>query len=224
MHEPDLSRLCSDAEALPAEAEFAALIARSRHGDRDALGTLLLRCEPRLRRIIRIRLGAELRRRVESMDILAQAQTVAFTKLGEDSSLSFERSSDFLHWLVQIALNRINDTFDYHRAQRREAGREIPIDTGSDSSSERLQLVMSEDASPEEQAWRAELRGLLDATVADLPEDQREVVLMRDYEGCEWDEIAAAIGPRSVAASKQLHARAWIEIRKRMRPRLRGMV
>jgi DNA-directed RNA polymerase specialized sigma24 family protein len=56
-----------------------------------------------------------------------------------------------------------------------------------------------------------------------LPENYREVVLLRDYHGAEWDEVARALAVPGVHAAQQLHQRAWIRVRLLAAPRLAGL-
>ena len=62
--------------------------------------------------------------------------------------------------------------------------------------------------------------GLETAAVSQLPDHYREVVFLRDYAKADWEEIRKTLDKPSVPAAKQLHQRAWIEIRKIARPRL----
>ena len=70
--------------------------------------------------------------------------------------------------------------------------------------------------------FRKELEALFDAAVNELPDDQREVVIQRDYCGLEWDEVAANVGRDNAHAARQLHQRAWISLRRTLGPKLRS--
>jgi DNA-directed RNA polymerase specialized sigma24 family protein len=74
---------------------------------------------------------------------------------------------------------------------------------------------------PDEKAMLNEVRDLLDEEVARLPDDQRRVVILRDYCGEDWERIAAELD-REKAATRQLHQRAWIQLRRALRPKLEG--
>ena len=45
-----------------------------------------------------------------------------------------------------------------------------------------------------------------------LPEDYREVILLRDFAGAPWEEVAQALGKPSAGAARMLHARAMAEL------------
>ena len=59
-------------------------------------------------------------------------------------------------------------------------------------------------SSPSEDAARGELRRRLESAVAALPEDQREIFLMKYVAGMRHGEIARALGTSSVAVSQKL--------------------
>ncbi len=59
--------------------------------------------------------------------------------------------------------------------------------------------------SPEELASRVEQHSLLESALAALPEDEREVVLLRDVEGLSGEETATAAGLTLPAMKSRLH-------------------
>lgn len=192
------------------------LLARAQAGDDAARDELVERYQERLLRIVRVRLGPRgrgLRRFLESTDVAQETWRAALAGLG---GLRLGEGGDLSRWLARIATNEIRDLVDHVRAQRRARERERALE--SPSRIEPADSVPGPDALAE----RAELGELLDATVSELPEDQREVVLLRDYCGADWASIAERLGRPSVHAAQQLHQRAWIQVRRRLGPRLRG--
>ncbi|MBI3931988.1 MAG: protein kinase [Acidobacteria bacterium] len=101
------------------------LLARAREGSPEALGELLSRCGERLLALIRLRLGPTLRAQLESRDIL-QASLVKAIE-GFDTFAGAERAS-LMAWLARIAENEIRDRADFHRRQRRDAARDVPLE------------------------------------------------------------------------------------------------
>ena len=59
--------------------------------------------------------------------------------------------------------------------------------------------------SPEELTSRLERQALLERALAAIPEDEREVVVLRDVEGLSGDEAAAAVGLSLPALKSRLH-------------------
>ena len=210
-----LSRSLSPDE-LPDPRRSLDLLELAQAGDRAALEELIARYQERLRRIVRIQLGSSLlRREYDSMDIVQSTFRSALPKIGE---LRPHSAAGLLQWLALIATNKIRDAFDRMTSAKRDAGRERSMGSASES---RADLPAAGDAPPDEQALLAEIRDLLDQEVALLPEDQRRVVVLRDYCGEGWERIAAEL-ERDGGAARQLHQRAWIQLRKALRPKLEG--
>ena len=58
------------------------------------------------------------------------------------------------------------------------------------SSALRDRLPEEKEGDPSSEILRKEREGLVQTAIADLPPDQRQVVLLRDMEGLSYDEIA----------------------------------
>lgn len=192
------------------------LLARAQAGDATALDDLLRRYQDRVQRIVRIRLGPDLRRSVETTDLVQETFQAALRSIGE---LRVENDADLLNWLARIATNRIRDEHDRLNAQKRGSGRDRALD--GDDSRARAREPVADDTSPVEAAMRSEVREVLDRAIAELPEEYREMVLLRDYCGASWESIAERFPEKSVHAAQQLHQRAWIKVRRLAEPRLR---
>lgn len=203
---------------LPDAQSSLELLTQAQGGDDTALAELIRRYQDRLRRIIRIQIaGSPLRRDFDSMDFVQGTFQAALPKIGE---LRPNGAASLLNWLALIATNRIRDAYSWKTAQTRDMGREVEIDalaTASGSSA----LPADAGASPEQRAMMDEIRTLLDDEVARLSDDHRRVVVLRDYCGERWERVAEELG-REVGAAKQLHQRAWIELRRALRPKLEG--
>lgn len=207
-----LARSLSPAD-LPDLGRSLVLLARAQTGDRGALEDLVSRYQDRLRRIVRIQLGSSLRRQYDSMDIVQSTFAAALPKIGD---LHPRNAAGLLAWLALIATNQIRDAHDHVRAGKRDIARE-------DHAEDAQAAISSGGSRPAEQALLAEVRELLDEEVSKLPDDQRRVVVLRDYCGEDWDRIAVELD-RDNGATRQLHQRAWIRLRRVLRPRLEGHV
>ena len=190
------------------------LLARAQAGNAEALDELIRRYHERLLRIVRIRLGPTgtgLRRFLESADIAQETWKAA---LGALDDLRVRGEPDLLAWLARIATNEVRDQLDRVRAQRRSLEREQPLP--SEAGGEPI----DPHTDPGARAARGELAEILDQAIAELPEHYREVILLRDYCGSDWETIAPRVGSPSVHAAQQLHQRAWIRVRRLAAPRL----
>ena len=70
-------------------------------------------------------------------------------------------------------------------------------------------------AGPAANAERGELQAALRRAIADLPEERRVVVILRDLEGLAYDEIARALGLELGTVRSRLH-RARMDLRDKM--------
>jgi len=234
----DLLETSLPEDGQPAFNESMDLVRRFQGGDEEALNPLLERYQERLRRIVRIRLGSRLRAHVESMDIVQQANMVAMRKLSE---LQLHDNASILRWLSQIVLNQIRDVHHYFDAERRDVGRKVALDParGAGDDERPALQVAGDDPLPEELAWRSELREILDDSMTQLAEEYREIILRRDYYGEDWATIANELGylarqgeassskerlDRAIHSAQEFHRRAWIKLRRIVRPRLDGLM
>ena len=218
-HDPAelLSRSLSP-DDLPDPRRSMELLALAQAGDRRALEDLVGRYQDRIRRIVRIQLGAsDLRREYDSMDIVQSTFKAALPKIGD---LRPRSASGLLQWLALIATNKVRDLHDRQRAGKRDVALEVHLDGDPLAFGGPTQLAGG-GAAPDEQALLNEVRELLDDEVAQLPDDQRRVVVLRDYCGEDWDRIALEL-ERDNGAARQLHQRAWISLRRALRPKLAG--
>lgn len=192
------------------------LLYRAQHGDNDALNDLLARYQERLHRIVRIQLGSRLRRRYESMDFVQEAFRAALPKLAE---LKPRNNATLLQWLALIALNRIRDADDRESGGKRNMDLEVEIDADDSPGGHRERLEAG-GSLPEAKALKREVRKMLDEAISRLPDAQRRVVLLRDYIGADWSDIALELKRPTVHAARQLHQHAWIKLRRELGPKL----
>ena len=108
------------------------LAARIRTGDANALADFMQQHRPQLMAFIERQLGTALRRKVEPDDVFQETSAEAVRAL-PTAELG---DRDPFSWLCQIAERRI---IDLHRrffdAQKRDAGREVPLGAGGGTGS-----------------------------------------------------------------------------------------
>ncbi|HWX25685.1 MAG TPA: sigma-70 family RNA polymerase sigma factor, partial [Vicinamibacteria bacterium] len=99
---------------------------------------------------------------------------------------SFKREARFSSWLYQIALNLCRD-----RMRRRKGKKMVRLD---DLDAEGGGALPVEDGpSALEQVAALDLSRVMAAAVWALPEEQREVIVLKEYEGLTFLEIAEAL-------------------------------
>lgn len=197
----------------PIFTESLELIRLAQDGQVGALNDLLARYYERVRRVVRARLGPQLRSCLESGDILQETFIAAV--YGFDG-FEMRGESSLLRWLSQIAENQIRAAAAYHGAQRRDRRREEPWvrARGALDSGEVWTDLPASGPQPIELLMDDESRQRLDDLLSALRPDQREVILLRDYIGGSWKEVCEWTDGTSVDAVRLLHARALTTLAK----------
>jgi len=213
--EPD-SELDDDAISAARSQEMSntvELVRRYHEGEEGTLEALFARYYDRVLRIVRIRMGRRLRSRMESVDIVQNTFGAAMVSLRD---FEMREPGSLIQWLSQIAENQLRGASDYLGAQRRDSRLEVTLSNlRSALKSGEFQFDPAADiTSPIESLARAETREALDECVAELPDDYREVILLRNFAGCSWDHITEEMGRVSTRATVMLHARARVALLK----------
>lgn len=190
---------------LPELEQSLVLLGKAKSGDREALDRLVGRYYDRVLGLIRARMGARLRRAMESGDIAQETLRVAAQKL--DDFVPREHK-DIIRWLAAIAEHQIHDACDRVAAQKRDIDRETPLRSEGDSGPP----LAARQPSPSSIVAEKERQELLDACISELPPDYRQLVLMRENEECSWEEIQRLTGSPTVHAAQQKYYRAQIKL------------
>jgi len=183
----------------PDEAVTQELLARVRAGDAAAGDELYRRHHDAMLFTVRARLGSKLRGVLQSEDVLQSAALEAIRGLDQ---FEHRGPGSLTRWLHRIVLNKIRDTADYYSAAKRDAG---PM--RGDSV---LAGVVAEDAQPAAR-YHDERYEKLERALAALPDEMREMLVLRRMEGLSSREAAERTG-RSDAAARQLYSRALARV------------
>lgn len=192
-------------------------LGRARAGDRAALSTALQALEPRLLRMVDLRLEHALRRRLEPRDVVQDALFEAARRFDEwraDPRIPFHT------WLRLICAQALTNAQRKHLGtQKREAGREQALgDRPSVSAANAADFFIASQTSPSQAATREEARALVLRALEELDEMDREILALRHFEDLSNEEAAGELGIEPAAASKRF-ARAL----QRLRPALRAL-
>jgi len=150
------------------------LVARSIHGDRESFDRLVLRWERSIFALAYRVLGRE----EDARDICQETFLRAFRGLQ-----AFKGQAKFSSWLYRIALNLCRDAM---RRERRTPivqapeGLDIIELAGEAEPSEPIEDVLS----------RKDLGRAVEKAMALLPEEQRTAIIMKEYHGLTFQEIA----------------------------------
>jgi len=153
------------------------LVASSLAGDRSAFDLLVLRWDRKIQGAIYRLMGSE----EEARDLCQEAFLKAYRGLG-----GFKGEARFSSWLYQIALNLCRD-----RMRRRRGRIMVSLDA---LEPEAQGHVLRDEASTQDLVEARDLQQKVRAAVMALPEDQREVIVLKEYEGLTFQEIAEVLG------------------------------
>ncbi len=183
------------------------LLRQVRAGDRRAVDRLFARHQAYLHRLVELRLDPRLRPRADAADVVQEAHLEALHRL--DAYLG-RPALPFRLWLRQIAYDRTLKARRHHiGTARRALGREAPLPEHSSLALARQ--LLAGDPSPGGRLRRRELARRLHEAVRQLPEADRELVVLRHFEGLSNKEVACLLGLDPATASKR-HGRAMLRL------------
>jgi RNA polymerase sigma-70 factor (ECF subfamily) len=193
----------------PDSAETQRLLQQVRAGEPQALDQLFARHRPYLSQLVELRLDPKLRQRVDPSDVVQEAQLEATRRL---EGYLRQPAMPFRLWLRQLAQDRMLMMRRYHLgAARRALGREIALPERS--SLLLAQQLLAPGSTPSQQLEHQELSRRVRQAVSELPEADREVLLMRTVEGLSFEEVSYLLKIDSAAARKR-HGRALLRLGK----------
>ena len=174
------------------EVSERSLVLKARSGDRQAFGELVKR---HMQRAYYAALGLT-GSHDDALDLSQEAFVRAFR-----ARATVDPDRPFYPWLYQI-VRRL--CFNFLR-DRKTRGRRLEEATPWLAGEIRARAAASD---PGRNAERAELRALLENAIDDLPEREREVLVLKEFEGLRYREIAELLGiPIGTVMSRLYSAR-----------------
>ena len=197
------------------DTNFETLLNQARRGESPAQGDLLRRFEPWLRLLARVQLESRFAAKFDASDVVQQTLLEAVKAF---SQFRGSTEAELTAWLRQILAHALaHEIRRYHGSQKRDVTLEVSLNAELAQSSQRLGLMIAESGpSPSQEAARRELDVLLADVLAQLPDDYREVLILRNLEGFSHDAIAARMN-RSRGAVRMLWVRALASLRDAMK-------
>ena len=180
------------------------LVVAFQSGDIPAFDQLVRRWDRKIQGVIYRIVGNH----DEARDVSQEAFLKAYRALG-----TFKQEARFSSWLYQIAINATRD-----RLRRRRRRNDLSLDDVEerepslrDAGPSALDLIESSD-----------LSRVVAAAMAALPEEQREVVILKEYEGLTFPEIAETLDVPLSTVKTRLY-RGLVQLRVRLeRQGIRG--
>ena len=175
------------------------IVAQARRGELSAFEELVTRYEKRVYAIALRSSGSP----EDAADITQEAFLRAWRSMKD-----FRGDSGFATWLFRIAMNQC---VDYARHKQSQPPTQ-PLVQGEDDEERELPLPDTA-PSPEEHLENSELGRELAAALAEISEEHRRIVLLRDVSGMSYSEIAEILEISEGTVKSRL-ARARIALRR----------
>jgi RNA polymerase sigma-70 factor (ECF subfamily) len=194
---------------MPANPEQ--LLQEARAGDPATLGQLLEQYRRYLALLARVQIGQRLQRKADASDLVQETFLEAHRQFH-----SFRGTSEaqFVRWLRQLLAGSLANLLRRYLGTRgRDVRLELEIEGAFDQSSMMLDRgLVAEQSSPSQQAAGREQAVLLAEALAQLPEDYRDVLVLRHLEGLTFPEVARRM-ERSLDSVEKLWMRALARLR-----------
>jgi RNA polymerase sigma-70 factor (ECF subfamily) len=179
--------------------------------DSRSFEQLFLRHRAFIRRVVDLRLDRKLRARVDPSDIVQETQLEAFRRLPDYLR---RKPMPFRLWLRKTACERLTMIRRRHvHAVRRSVDLEMPLP--NKSSVQQGETLKAGGSTPSQQAGRRELASRVQNAIEELPPPDREILLLRHYEGLTHDEAARVLKIESATARKR-YGRALLRLHRRL--------
>jgi RNA polymerase sigma-70 factor (ECF subfamily) len=152
--------------------------------------------------LARMQLDKRWQAKIDPSDIVQQTMLEAYAK-GEQIQAN---SAAMMAWLRKALANNLVDHLRALRRGKRDVAREQALVNNVDHSSQQLvNWLAADQSSPSQLAARNEdLLRMADA-LAELPEPQRDAVVLHHLQGCTLKEVAETLGRTEPAVAGLLH-------------------
>ncbi len=177
------------------------LVTLAQDGDHSALDQLYRVYGERVRRIVRLRMGKELRPRLDSMDLVQDALVSALGGLGQ---FTYENEGDFLRWLAKIAQNTLRDNLDKLYTHKRDIRKEVRLVNNEQSTTGAFIASAGpvDAVTPSVIMSRKEDLDRLEEAIDALKPEYKEIIVLTKIEGLSYQEIGQRLGKSNEAVRK----------------------
>lgn len=173
------------------------LVARAQKGDTRAFEMLVRKYQYKI-----VQLVSRLVGEADAQDVAQETMIKAYRALG-----GFRGQSQFYTWLYRIGINTAKNHLVSRK--RRPANQDIDI---SDAEQYGHTEQLSDVATPEAMLLSDEIRKQVVETIRALPDDLRQAITLREFEGLTYEEIAQAMDcPIGTVRSRIFRAREAID-------------
>jgi RNA polymerase sigma-70 factor, ECF subfamily len=179
------------------------LVARAQRGERSAFDVLVLRYQHKVMKLVM----RYVRDPMEAEDVAQEAFIKAYRALP-----GFRGDSAFYTWLYRIAINAAKNALV--SGKRRVVDYDLDLQNPDQYD---LHARLKDDETPEHLLLTEEIRATVNAAMAELPDDLRTAIVLRELDGLSYEEIAATMDcPVGTVRSRIFRAREAID--EKLRP------
>jgi len=183
------------------------LVERVQKGDKAAFDLLIRKYQHRIVSLVSRYVSDP----SEALDVAQEAFIKAYRAIG-----NFRGDSAFYTWLYRIAINTAKNWLVAR--QRRPPASDIDA---ADAEQYDMDSRLKDRGTPESELLREEIEKTVYDTIADLPEDLRTAIMLREIEGMSYEEIATTMEcPIGTVRSRIFRAREAID--EKLKPLLDG--
>lgn len=187
------------------------LLQQAKEHSSEALGELLQQYRPYLELLARVEVGRRLQTKVDTHDVVQETFLEAKRSF---PNFRGETSAEFVAWLRSIFAIRLAVLLrHFFGTKARDPRLEKPLDLQLDQTSQLLDRgFFAPGNSPSQSLVRRERGTELAQALAALPEDYREVIILRHMEELPFADVAARM-ERSLDSVQKLWLRALSKLR-----------
>ena len=177
----------------------SAVVERVRAGDKQAFNLLVARYQYKIQNLV----ARLIRDPAEQEDVAQEAFIKAYRAIG-----NFRGDSAFYTWLYRIAINTAKNHLV--GAGRKPPARDVDLDDFTMTGQVEGLVEMN---SPEAILQNDELVNTIRQAIAELPDELREAIMLREFDGLSYEDIADVMGcPIGTVRSRIFRARDAIEL------------
>jgi RNA polymerase sigma-70 factor (ECF subfamily) len=203
----DRNKSASGGEGMSEAEVDRLLVERVQKGERTAFDLLIAKYQHRIVSLVSRYVSDQ----AEAQDVAQEAFIKAYRAIGK-----FRGDSAFYTWLYRIAINTAKNWI-VARNRRPPASDIDAVDAEQYDIDSRLK----ERGTPENELLREEIERTVYAAIADLPEDLRTAIMLREIDGMSYEEIATTMEcPIGTVRSRIFRAREAID--EKLKPLLHG--
>lgn len=177
------------------------LVNKARESDMEAIGALFERYREPLRLAIGKMLGP--RYRLLGADSEDAAQDAILKALGRIEDFEYRGDGSFLAWLLKTAHFEVLNKIRYHERKRRSpegSAKAVGMDEAGDQAADLTAVP--------DRVSKHERNAMIVACLDELPEREREIIVLRRFMELEMSDICGELDLPSPSAARALLSRA----------------